>query len=38
VPVAYSLFEGAKVRLGMVKTKPGVIDTAGHAILDNPDA
>jgi HAE1 family hydrophobic/amphiphilic exporter-1 len=38
VPVAYSLFEGAKVRLGMVKTKPGVIDPAGHAILDNPDA
>jgi HAE1 family hydrophobic/amphiphilic exporter-1 len=38
VPVAYSLFEGAKMRLGMVKTKPGVIDPAGHAILDNPDA
>lgn len=38
VPVAYSLFEGAKVRLGLIKTKPDVIDRAGHAILDNPDA
>jgi len=33
VPVAYSLFEGAKAKMGIVKEKQQVIDTAGQEVL-----